>query len=58
MEEVHIMEIIIEAIKAFVNGFSIDTIVDAYAKINFDQIKLAALSIFEALEKIIESLAA
>lgn len=52
------MEIIIEAIKAFVNGFSIDTIVDAYAKINFDQIKLAALSIFEALEKIVETFSA
>lgn len=56
MEEVHIMDyiaIIIDAIMAFAKSFDINSVVGAYAGINFNGIKEAAVSIFEALEKVI-----
>lgn len=55
MEEVRIMDyisIIIDAITSFAKSFDINSVAGAYAGINWNGIKEAALSIFEALEKI------
>ncbi len=55
MEEVHIMDyisIIVDAVLSFVKVFDINSVAGAYAGINWNGIKEAAVSIFEALEKV------
>jgi len=54
-EEVRIMDyisIIIDALVSFANSFDINGVASAYAGINWNGIKEAAISIFEMFEKI------
>ena len=51
------ISIIIDAITSFAKGFDINSVASAYAGINWNGVKEAALSIFEALEKIFASVA-
>lgn len=60
MEEVRIMDyisIIIDALTSFAKVFDINSVATAYAGINWNGIKEAALSIFEALEKVFANIA-
>lgn len=51
------ISIIIDAITSFAKSFDINSVAGAYAGINWNGIKEAALSIFEALEKVFANIA-